>query len=540
MNRDNTIFVTLNKLVDFAKFATDWNDIANDCDADPMADCEFEGTYPLSLEDVKEALEYSRDDRITNDKFLMGWWFPLVLKCDEAFMIRDIFTGVSAPAGKIDPPLPVTEDDMLVYVLDVLAEYSNSDNSRFGQAPVGEFFDLDQLLTEINNFFEDMELPVEERRFSVRMREKFIMQLDNDVLLMDSDEDTRRIWKKFTDELSGLGNFNAMRIKAYACYGGNSVYDCDWAESARLLEILWRDFSFGQAANTLGYIYYYGRIDPEGKPDYEKAFFYFSVGSTYGIIESKYKLADMFVNGYYVARNEKMARDIVGELYAETKYRFENGEADNSFADVAYRMGRLFRDISRYEIDPAARKGALEVSKIYLLQAKFAIDLRIATNCAYGDNKVKENIERLLGEVSKMQPVTDKNVYHSYNPIFISLFADSKQGVPLDVTVKRYKNGNVKFKLNRKLYSDMLRPPFSLVVLPWFDECVLTDRLEFTLAGITDEAGVNEGTVTVDEIRTAEGDFSDDFSILMYKDGNLILKISAYEVIYKRFRKKSA
>jgi len=538
MNKDNSIFVTVNKLADFARFAVDWNDIARDCDADPMGDCEFEGTYPLSLADIREALEYVRDEHVSNDKFLLGWWFPLVLKCDEAFMIRDIFTGVSAPAGKIDPPLPLTEDDMLVYVLDILAEYSNSDNSRFGQAPVGEYFDLDQLLIEINNFFEDMELPVEERRFSVRMREKFIMQLDNDVLLMDSDEDTRRIWKRFTDELAELGNFNAMRIKAYACYGGNSVYGCDWVESARLLEILWRDFSFGQAANTLGYIYYYGRIDPDGKPDYEKAFFYFSVGSTYGIVESKYKLADMFVNGYYVARNEKMARDIVGELYAETKYRFENGEADNSFADVAYRMGRLFRDISRFELDPAARKGALEVSKIYLLQAKFAIDLRIATNCSYGDNKVKDNIERLLAEVSQDQPVTDKNVYHSYNPIFISLFADSKQGVPLDVTVKRHKNGNVKFKLSRRIFVDRVRPPFSLVVLPWFNECVLTSRLEFTLVGITDEVGVNEGTVTIDEIRTAEGDYSDDFSILMYKDGDLVLKISAFEVIYKRFKKK--
>lgn len=538
MDKDNSIFVTVNKLADFARFAVDWNDIARDCDADPMGDCEFEGTYPLSLADIREALEYVRDEHVSNDKFLLGWWFPLVLKCDEAFMIRDIFTGVSAPSGKIDPPLPLTEDDMLVYVLDALAEYSNSDNCRFGQSPVAEYFDLDQLLTEISNFYEDMELPVEERRFSVRMREKFIMQLDNDVLLMDSDEGTRKIWKRFTDELAELGNFNAMRIKAYACYGGNSVYDCDWKESARLLDILWRDYSFGQAANTLGYIYYYGRLDPKGKPDYEKAFFYFSVGSTYGIVESKYKLADMFVNGYYVARNEKMARDIVGELYAETKYRFENGEADGGFADVAYRMGRLFRDISKYEIDPAARKGAMEVAKIYLLQARFAIDIRIATNYAYGDNKVKENIERLLKEVSMVQPVTDKNVYHSYNPIFISLFADSKQGVPLDVTVKRYKNGNIKFKLARKLFADRIRPPYSLVVLPWFDECVMTDHLEFTITGITDSAGIEDGVYTVDEVRTSEGEYEEDFMITMYRDGAEVMKISAYEVIYKRYHRK--
>ena len=314
MSEDNVIFLTLNKLMDFARFAADWNDIAADCGCDPMADCEFEGSYALSLNDVKEALEYVRDSRITIDKFLMGWWFPLVLKCDEALMIRDIFTGVIPHAGIMEPSLPMTDDDMLVYVLDLLADFSNSEEGRYSSALVTDYLDIELILDEIEMYEEDNQLPVTERRFSERMREKFIMQLDNDMLLGDSDEDTRQLWKKFTDELAQTGNFNAMRIKAYACYGGNCVYECDWAESARLLEKLWRDFSFGQAANTLGYIYYYGRLDPAGKPDYEKAFFYFSIGSTYGIVESKYKLADMFVNGQYVARNERLARSLVGEL----------------------------------------------------------------------------------------------------------------------------------------------------------------------------------------------------------------------------------
>ncbi|MBR6959983.1 MAG: hypothetical protein IKH76_05845, partial [Clostridiales bacterium] len=68
MNKDNSIFVTVNKLADFARFAVDWNDIARDCDADPMGDCEFEGTYPLSLADIREALEYVRDEHVSNDK----------------------------------------------------------------------------------------------------------------------------------------------------------------------------------------------------------------------------------------------------------------------------------------------------------------------------------------------------------------------------------------------------------------------------------------------------------------------------------------
>lgn len=545
MENDNTIFVTLNKLADFAKFAADWNDIAADCDADPMADCEFEGTYPLTLEDVKEALTYVRDGKVSNDKFLMGWWFPLVLKCDDALMIRDIFTGQSAPSGSIEPVLPLTDDDMLVYVLDCLADYSNSDLARNGSAPVTEYLDIDALLSEIETHEEENDLPAESRHFSERMRERFIMQLDNDILLGDSDEGTLRLWRKFTDELAEMGNFNAMRIKAYACYGGNNVYECDWKESARLLDILWRKHSFGQAANTLGYIYYYGRISPDGKPDYEKAFFYFSIGSTYGIVESKYKLADMFVNGYYVARNEKLARDIVGELYGDTRYRFEYGDYGCEFADVAYRMGRLFRDISNYELDPASRKGALEVSKIYLLQARFAIDLRMKNNYAYGDDKVRSNVTRLLAEVSSMLPVADKGTYHSYNPIFISIFTDNRPGERFKVTVKKYKNGNLRIVLKRSS-AGITEFPKTMVVLPWFDECYFADSLDFTVSCISKvyvspDIDKESDTLefTIDRIKSAESGLGDDDFILDFISAGIsAMKISASEIIYKRHSKK--
>ena len=536
MTDDNMIFVTTNKLADFARFATDWDEIASDCGADPMADCEFESTYPLTLEDIKEALEYIRDEKVTIGKFLLGWWFPLVLKCDEALMIRDIFTATN-PQVSMEPTLPVTDDDMLVYVLSELSDFSNSDLSRFSSLPVTDLYDINLLLDEISMFEEDNDSPALERSFSERMREKFIMQLDNNVLLEDSDEDTKKLWRKFTDELTDMGNFNAMRIKAYACYGGNSVYECDWHESARLLEILWRDHSFGQAANTLGYIYYYGRLDPQGKPNYERAFYYFSIGSTYGIVESKYKLADMFVNGYYVARNDKLARDIIGDLYHETKYRFENGDFGCDFADLAYRMGKLFRDASGYELDPSSRKGALEVSKIYLLQAKFAIENRMKHDYAYGDDKVKSNIESLLEEVSTSIPSVSKSVYHSYNPIFVSLFTDSKPGSRYDISVKRYKNGNLKFRINRRIPMGAA-PALSLVVLPWFDECVFTEHIEFTLSDIAEVQYFVRDPMNrpIDSVKSVESTIGDDsFVMIFYSEGAPVMRVTAAEIIYKSY-----
>ncbi|MCR5060201.1 MAG: hypothetical protein K6A80_04100 [Saccharofermentans sp.] len=539
MKNDNTIFVTVNKLMDFARFATDWSDIASDCDADPMSDCEFEGTYALTLDDVKEALEFVRNEKVPVQRFLMDWWYPLILKCDKALMIYDIFTSISA-SSTIEPTLPMTDDDMLVYVLDELSDFCSNTDLKPNDLPLSEIYDLDLLLEEIEIFQEDKDKPVAARRFSERMRERFIMQLDNDILLSDSDEGTKRLWKQFTDELADMGNFNAMRIKAYACYGGNSVYECDWKESERLLNILWKDYSFGQAANTLGFIHYNGWVSPDGKPDYEKAFFFFSIGSTYGIVESKYMLSDMFVNGYYVARNVHLARSMIGELYGDERFKFENGDFSCSFADVAYRMGRLFKDISGYEIDPAAQKGALEVASLYLLQADFAIKKKMETDYSFGDDKVSIKIERLMERIRPSVPHAKGNVYHSYNPIYVSLFADSRPGTTYSLESKLNRNGTIKFTLKRNHpYNQPSQK--TLVTFPWFDDCILTDKIDFTLADICevnkspvfDDRDVTGYWSRITSVTTSESDIDDLFNVTFYCDNTVILEVCAAEVIYR-------
>ena len=43
------------------------------------------------------------------------------------------------------------------------------------------------------------------------------------------------------------------------------------------------------------------------QPDYEKAFHYFALGAFDGSHISLYKIGDMYLNGYYVPKNEKEA-----------------------------------------------------------------------------------------------------------------------------------------------------------------------------------------------------------------------------------------
>ena len=60
------------------------------------------------------------------------------------------------------------------------------------------------------------------------------------------------------------------------------------------------------AMEELGYMWYYGQ---HGEKDYAKAFHYFSLGAEsdneIGSLWCKYKLADMYHNGYHVEKDEK-------------------------------------------------------------------------------------------------------------------------------------------------------------------------------------------------------------------------------------------
>lgn len=84
------------------------------------------------------------------------------------------------------------------------------------------------------------------------------------------------------------------------------------------------------AIQGLGYIWYYGRT---GTVDYEKAFRYYS--SLKHNIVAQYKVADMYKNGYYVAKDYEKYKRIIERLYEDVK------DMENPFAPVPEIFTRL-------------------------------------------------------------------------------------------------------------------------------------------------------------------------------------------------------
>ena len=128
-------------------------------------------------------------------------------------------------------------------------------------------------------------------------------------------------------------------IRATVClanlyYVGRFV-EQDYKEAFRLNKIA-ADAGDRQGLTNCGYCCYYGRHQAV---DYEKAHSYFSLGAVlYGDPNCLYKLGDMYLNGYHVAKNEIYALMLYRRAYATARCTKEH----DCMADIQLRLGRCF------------------------------------------------------------------------------------------------------------------------------------------------------------------------------------------------------
>ena len=241
-------------------------------------------------------------------------------------------------------------------------------------------------------------------------------------LVLDSD-DRREIYS-ILDELCEHDNIEALDLKAYLCYGGSELMSCDWFASRDCLLKLMDltedtgDERRGQYANTLGYMYYYGRCS-DGVPDYETALKYYVIGGAYGYYESIYKIADMLKSGKAVPKDRNAAKSLVERVYDLTKKDYLKGDGYSDFADAAFRMGINAKEDGDYE-------NALK----YLQEAECAIKDR-AEGGFYGDDKVAMAIDENLREVKAICEENRKK--EAPNPY---LFSDEPDFAPLSYLVE--------------------------------------------------------------------------------------------------------
>lgn len=203
----------------------------------------------------------------------------------------------------------------------------------------------------------------------------------------DEDEQMNEAFKHYLDMEVFNDDLRIIEIKAYTYYEGFGLIKQDFYQSLHYLEILFKNGD-NFAANSMGYIYYYGRVN-NGVPQYDLAYKYFTQAALAGIDEAIMKTSDMIKNGYYVDKKPGLAFTMISELAFKSEKAFEENKP-NKYADLCLRLSSFF------EFGLPDNEPIYDLAKLYALRAKGAIMVREEEYPMYGDYTVKKSIDKSL------------------------------------------------------------------------------------------------------------------------------------------------
>lgn len=133
------------------------------------------------------------------------------------------------------------------------------------------------------------------------------------------------------------------------------------------------DYGNEFALVCLGYIWYYGRT---GEVDYKKAYEYFSRAGYNSV--AKYKIADMYHNGYYVEKDEAKYKEIIEELYRVYK---DTNYVDEPLPELCVRLAGIRKE-----------EGNITEAVKLLKQGKSMLGSRIGYSPFWGNLNIMESL----------------------------------------------------------------------------------------------------------------------------------------------------
>lgn len=354
-----------------------------------------------------------------------------------------------------------SDDDVLRHFADEMSAWTVQDFN----------IDFNSLKNEIQYYIEDKNKPKAERRYPDYIKNRFLITYNSDYVLNNASEELALLYKLFAEDLCEKGEKQGLLAVGYGCYGGNRVFECDWkrAEDCMLKLIETVEYMPDRAfyANTLGYIYYYGRCNND-IPQYEEAYKYFSFAAFNEVYEAQYKIADMYKSGYGVIKSVETANSIIWKLYEENRKYIANGEFDCKFADIALRAGNSYRH------DEDIEESDFDEMLYYYMQADYAIRMRMKCSDYYGDSRVCSAIQNVLEETKKLMEfkALKKTDYYSLAGIFNDTLS---VGNKLELKIKPLKNN--KYKMTFKTHSKKRM----FITIPNLELCGMYEKLDVIL-----------------------------------------------------------
>lgn len=522
------IRVTDEQLKDFVRGRISYGEFAGD--TEDFVSRKFVGDpeYRITLDDLTEGirsyLNALRSGTRTAFDFINNWFYVLIYDLEDLIGLPQL-VGMSDTQGDglayetiwSGNPFFNDEHELVIFIisrLDGMEDYIWQEEKIPGEM----LTDLEDLLTVIDNYSWNAGRPKDEWKLTAWQKKQFVYRNSDDHDLDDADEDIVRLWKQYLEELCEQDDVRAIRILGYACYGNdNPVYPCDWEISrdcmVKLMEI-GPDQLKAQAANTLGYIYYYGRTNG-GEPQYDEAYRYFSLGAFFGYYESIYKVGDMLMAGKGTPQNRTAAFHLYQFVYNDCYDRFLDDGIGAQFADAALRMGGAYHHGNGTYQD-------LKMAYIYYMQARLAIRNRMADHTFFGDAKVSASISSGIAEIREelgdecRQKRAEIDLYSLIENVMLT---DSRY---VEVLIVRKKT-ITSLTVRRMEMSPWEPEPNVLITIPEISMCKLTREINVTApASVPVELRVDDSEIKVNHVKIRND------KIHFYNGRRLVMTVGGY------------
>ncbi len=391
---------------------------------------------------------------------------------DEDEEKSDKLFGIGEEAEKILCPYDI---DVINYVINEVSK----NPSGMTIAKLKNFYEL----LKMHN--EGKKLDIDERDYPDFVMENFIEKFGEKEAMNSASDREIMLYRIFTDRLAEKGNKTALKKKAMGCFGhGNRAYEQDFKASLECFERLYAIDGDPFVANFIGSIYLHGYA---GKPNFKKAYEYFSVGALAGYYESIYSMGDIFRNGLGVKRQPAIANKLYSDVYNATFDDFRQKRFDYEFADAAYRLGLCYLDGIGCDVDHF-------LALLYFLQADFAIKKRMETADWYGDERLAENIKENIKELEKeLGDVIDKKSDHiskDYPWLCGNLTAGTRR---VEALYRRIGTDEIKFTLAILEHDGTRAETKVLVTIPELEHVELSDEIYFYADKVEDFWCMNTG-----------------------------------------------
>lgn len=428
--------------------------------------------YQITLDDLVAVLDKIEKDSITIGQYIDEWAIGFYEYSIGNYLGLDKAMGIVGEMPMRNNALPENDEDLFRIVY----EYMDTPIYMDEDEPAAQVLDIDTIRAIIDAYNSNKGKAVTEWEYPDDLKEAFVYEMEGMINNhLHCSDDYIDLFVRYTEELAAKGNEGAMEVLGYQCYGGTKAFACDWVRARDIFENLFEKTGHPGYANTLGYIYYYGRCN-DGVPEDDKAYKYFSYGNAAGLFESTYKLADMIRQGRAVPKNREVAMNMVSRIYSENREIFESGFFDCKFADAALRMGGFCEDRIAGEDGEEGEMADPLAAYAYYQQAQLAINLRMEDEDYYGDDVVAMNVKKALDRVRPNIKFIDKDYIVDDEPrlIRLSIKPDSY------LFVKFTKNEN-----GIKVSAEKSNGDSFLVTFPEYDYCALEESIEMYGANVS-------------------------------------------------------